>query len=219
MRSTIRVAALLLLIAGPLQAQIKEVWEPGLQYAHRLSDLWSLNAGAVAFATPEVVERTEASLFLNRRLPQGWTLSGGYLMRVGTPFESTAGIIEHRFTAQVGYVQAFERSRLAHRMRLDRRDRITRTQIRARYRLGWEKPLRGDRIDAGEPYLLLQQEVLGTWSEAPATGETRSSAVWGWQLQGGRKFETGLQFRFEDLGGAAGVDQVLLLTTVFSWSR
>jgi hypothetical protein len=204
------------LVAGQ---SLESVWEPAVTVTRTLTDRHSLTAQASAFHSPEHVERVEGSLFVNRRITVRTTLSTGYLLRVGTPFEDTRRF-ENRITGQATHSFPSGIHQVSYRGRLEWRMRESGDAIRIRLRASVRSPLQGERLDPGEPYLLLQNEVLGTRNMDSASGsaDNRISAHLGWLLRNRQRVEVGIQHRLEDIG-QPGDTHVLLLSTAWHFTR
>lgn len=198
---------------------LERIWEPSLAYSQSLSDRHSLSAQVNAFQGTERLERIEGSLFLNRRLTVRTAVSAGYLLRVGTPLEATRAI-ENRLTGQVSHTLSAGIHQLSYRGRLEWRMRDSGDVLRARIRVSMRTPLQGDRLDPGETYLLLQNELLGSWAmeSGDRAADNRLSAHMGWLLRNRQRVEIGLQHRWEDIG-LAGDTHVMLLGTTWHFTR
>jgi hypothetical protein len=212
--------ALFIAVALPLHAQteIDRIWEPALTYSHKVTDFWNLSAHVTAFQSTEQLERVEASLFAVRRFNPTSSAGVGYLYRMVTPLDGETGY-EHRFTLQYGYQAPWGVHQVSHRVRAEERIRSSGNVHRFRYRAGLRTPLQGERLDPGERYLLTQEEILGSFSENPFSGENRLSVHLGWLLQNRQRVEVGLQHRAERLFTDANVNHVLLLSTLWHFTN
>jgi hypothetical protein len=212
--------ALLFAVTLPLHAQteIERIWEPSVTYTHKVTDFWSFTGQIAAFQSPDVLERVEGSLFGIRRLSPSTSLAVGYLNRQITPLESQTDV-EHRFTLQYSHQTSWGIHQLSQRVRAEERIRTSGNVHRFRYRAGVRTPLQGERLDPGERYLLTQNEVLGSFSDNPFSGENRLSAHLGFLLQNRQRVEIGVQHRAERLFTDADVNHVLILSTVWHFSN
>ncbi len=211
---------LFFLIALPLSAQndIKRIWEPSITYTHRLNDLWSVTSQLAAFQSPDLLERVEGSVMGLRRISPRTSLGVGYLNRQITPLEDDTGV-EHRFILQYGYQIPWGIHLISHRVRAEERIRESGNVHRFRYRISMRTPLQGERLDPGERYLLLQDEVLGSFSENPFTADNRISAHLGFLLKNRQRIEIGIQHRAERLFTDSDVVNVALLSTVWHFTN
>lgn len=212
--------ALFLAVSLPLHAQteIEQIWEPSVTYTRKLNDFWSLTGQLTAFQSPDVLERVEGSLFGIRRITPSTSLGFGYLNRQVTPLESETDV-EHRFTVQATHQSIWGIHQLTHRVRAEERVRSSGNVHRFRYRAGLRSPLQGERLDPGERYLLTQNEVLGSFSKNPFSGENRLSVHLGWLLENRQRVEVGLQHRAERLFTDGDVNHVIVLSTVWHISN
>lgn len=212
--------ALFIAVALPLHAQteVERIWEPSVTYTRKLNDFWSLTGQLAAYQSPDVLERVEGSLFGIRRITPSTSLGVGYLNRQITPLESETDV-EHRFTVQATHQSAWGIHQLSQRLRAEERIRTSGNVHRFRYRGGLRTPLQGERLDPGERYLLTQNEVLGSFSKNPFSGENRFSVHLGWLLKNRQRVELGLQHRAERLFTDADVRHVMVLSTVWHFSN
>jgi hypothetical protein len=198
---------------------LETAWEPAVTVSRTLTDRHSLTAQISAFQRSEPFERVEGSLFVNRRMTVRTTLSSGYLLRVGTPLQDTRRI-ENRITGQATHTFSSGIHQVSYRSRLEWRIRDSGDAIRGRFRASVRSPLQGERLDPGESYLLIQNEVLGTRTLESASGsaDNRVSAHLGWLLRNRQRVEFGIQHRWEDIG-QPGDTHVLLLSTAWHFTR
>jgi hypothetical protein len=212
--------ALFIAVVQPLHAQteIERIWEPALTYSHKVTDFWNLSAQVAAFQSTEQLERVEASLFAVRRFNPTSSAGVGYLYRMVTPLDGETGY-EHRFTLQYGFQAPWGVHQVSHRVRAEERIRPSGNVHRFRYRAGLRTPLQGERLDPGERYLLTQNEVLGSFSDNPFSGENRISVHLGFLLENRQRVEVGLQHRAERLFTDSDVNHVLILSTVWHFTN
>jgi hypothetical protein len=206
------------------QESIDVVWEPAVSYSWGPSDRWGYNAQLVGFVALNdreerpLLEHAEAQLAAAYRLTVQTKLGGAYLYRWDDPLEDGyAG--EHRLMQQVGVITYLGDRRLAHRLRAEQRIRTSGYVNRWRYRLGFEVPLQGARLDPGETYLNTSAELLVSFDRGFVGGESRAFVALGWFLSNQRKLEVGLQYRAQDLFVEEDVGHLLLLTTAYYLSR
>lgn len=212
--------AFFLAVALPLHAQneVERIWEPSVTYTRKLNDFWSLTGQLTAFQSPDLLERVEGSLFGIRRITPSTSLGFGYLNRQITPLESNTDV-EHRFTFQLSHQSVWGIHQITQRVRAEERIRTSGNVHRFRYRAGIRTPLQGERLDPGERYLLTQNEVIGSFSDNPFSGENRLSSHLGFLLQNRQRIEIGLQHRAERLFTDADAQHVLVLSTVWHFAN
>lgn len=190
-------------------------WLPEISSSWQRDDFHRITVQLSAFQQPRVLERLETSFRADRRLTVRATLSAGYLVRVGTPFGG-ASDTEHRPGAHLAHSLPLGIHRFAQRARLEWRIRDQDSHLRARYRLSLRTPVRGERLDPGEPYLLIQNEFLtqASGSRAFSTFDNRASLHLGWLLQNRHRLEFGIQHRLERIGSGQP-KPILLLGTAW----
>lgn len=215
--------ALVLLTAGfqargqkPLEIKA----EPGINLSLGLNDRWSINsqvkANQLIWGNSQTgfqssfTERLEFQAFVNYSLFGSRRLSLGYIGGIDDPLLGDPGY-EHRLTQQFSFVASPGGLRLAVRIRAEQRFRDSGFQQRYRLRLGTEIPLQGYRLDEGEPYLLLQNELLGTPAKQIFSLDNRADAGIGWLLPRKNKIQFQVQHRLEKFNrpGRGHVLQIL----------
>lgn len=206
------------------QGTVDVIVEPAVSYSWASGDRWGYNAQLVGFMAVThledrpFLEHTEAQLAASYGLGVRTKLGGGYLYRWDDPLEDGyAG--EHRLMQQVGIVTYLGDRRLAHRLRAEQRIRTSSYVNRWRYRLGYEVPLQGERLDPGETYLNTSAEALVSFDRDFIGDESRVFAALGWFFSNRRKVEVGLQYRAQDVLAEGDVGHLLLITTAYYLSR
>ena len=137
-------------------------------------------------------DRTDLQGFVALKINPFWKVSGGYQYRL----EGGEGVNSHRSIQQVAYVQQLRRVRLGHRLRTDQTylpDEAT--EVRLRYRLSVELPLAGESVDPGEFYLLLSDELIGSYQANAGEVENRLVGSLGHYFGKQAKLEGGLDYR------------------------
>lgn len=170
-----------------------------------LGNDWKLNAKLegrqlffqqpVAAGKSEIAfERVDLELVANKSLSPTTAVGGGYLLR-----RSEEKFI-HRFIQQFTVTQKLYSSRLSHRFRIDQTwEKNEAVQVRLRYRLSWEKPLSGLKVDAREFYLKINNEYLGLVQDGNGDLEIRGLANLGYSFSDKNKLESGLDYRVETI--------------------
>lgn len=200
------------------QENVTRIWEPSVTYTYTTNDYWRVTYQLSAFQSSNRLERIEISVMPLRRLSPRSTAGFGYLNRLGTPFEP-ASAIENRIVLQYGYQHPWRIHQASHRFRLEERIRDGSFTHRFRYRLSLRSPLQGDRLDAGEYYLLTQNEGLASISEYSFNGENRISMHVGYLLQNRQRIEIGFQHRAGNLFTRHEIGHVALLSTVWHFTN
>ncbi|HKL14582.1 MAG TPA: DUF2490 domain-containing protein [Balneolaceae bacterium] len=206
------------------QSNIEWIWNPELSYSKKTSDRTTLIAKLSVFNSLDNITNQSAIQFIEPQLSASYTLTprwkigGGYYYRWSAPLLDGYNY-EHRLLQQAGYVSFLGDQRLAHRFRLEQRIRSSSYQNRFRYRISFDFPLQGERLDPGETYLILKNEMMTAFNAAEADAENRASVGLGWSLPGSQKFEINLQYRTQDVFSGSGISHLLLFGTAFYISR
>ncbi|MEM9831546.1 MAG: DUF2490 domain-containing protein [Bacteroidota bacterium] len=180
-------------------------WDPGLSFTQKFPNRWSLNVNTLqrsnlAEYEPEGTQQNfrwnlnETQFFATYELWKNKKISGGYAfqVRASEPDE----FHEHRLMEQFAFVTyALGGKRIAHRVRLEQRIRDSELTNRMRYRLGFDSPLNGERLDPGEFYGIVTNEFLWSFNRTGQSGENRLFAGIGWFFNRQYKLQTGLMYR------------------------
>lgn len=126
------------------------------------------------------------------------SLSLGIQYRNRDWFEDSSN--ELRLTQQFNYTKKRFSKRYGHRFRLEERIFDQSTTFRMRYRFALDFPLKGERLDVGEAYMVTSMEALWSMNKlfSPEL-DHRTTVQLGYQLSKSLKLQTGLQYRFEAL--------------------
>lgn len=162
------------ILSTGLCAQVPVVWEPDISLSGNLVRQWSWNTkfvarvGAGQLGSGENSNAgklllTEAQGFINRRLVGGRRITLGLLYGVEEPLDQANA--EKRIIWQYSFRTPTGNWSLAHRGRIEQRFFDDSFQHRLRYRIVAEKPLQGDKLDAGELYLIAGTEILLSFDE------------------------------------------------------
>jgi hypothetical protein len=199
-------------------------WEPTVSYSWAPSDRWGVNTQLIGYVALDdgwhrsALDHMEAQGAVSYGLSVRTKLGAAYLYRWDDPLEAGYAS-EHRVMQQVGIVTYLGDRRLAHRLRTEQRIRTSSYVNRWRYRLGYEVPLRGARLDPGETYLNTFAEMLISFDREFVGSEGRAFAALGWFFSNRRKVEVGLQYRVQDVFAGDALGHLLLLTTSYYLSR
>lgn len=157
------------LLAKTSLAQVPVVWEPDISLSGKISGRWSWNSKFVARVGmgqlgegnhPDAgrLLLAEAQGFINRRLVGGRRITLGFLYGVEEPLDQAN--TEKRIIWQYSFRTPTGNWSLAHRARIEQRFFEESFQHRLRYRIVAERPLQGDKLDAGEFYFIAGSELL-----------------------------------------------------------
>ena len=105
--------------------------------------------------------------------------------------------------------------RFGHRFRSEQRITQSQTVHRFRYRFALDFPLKGEKLDLGEPYFVGGFEnLLSVSNSSIPQYDTRLTGQLGWRLEDGVKLQFGLEYRCEDYTSEVPQNVVFLLTSV-----
>ncbi|NNF19252.1 MAG: DUF2490 domain-containing protein [Flavobacteriaceae bacterium] len=194
------------MLTSKAQENLQGFWEPEIEVNYDLGKGYSHNfALATRFYTYDdnaLTLRTrqlEIGHFSDFKIRANQNFAVGIQYRWRENFEPDESD-ELRITEQYSITRAYRRFRLGHRFRLEQRIKDPHTEHRIRYRLALDTPLQGDKLNVGEPYLVVNTETLFSAGRSRNPGyEQRLEVVIGWQLAKGLMLETGLQYRLDDL--------------------
>ena len=223
-RLAITFIVFLFLFSAVAQSDTEWIWNPELSYSNKLSDRTTLITKLSVFNSLEetsnrsFIQFVEPQFAVSYTLTTRWKIGGGYYFRNSQPLLDGFRY-EHRLLQQAGYVNFIGDQRLAHRLRLEQRIRSSSYQNRLRYRLSFDFPLQGERLDPGERYLILKNEVMTAFNASNADAENRVSVGLGWFLNNTQKFELNAQYRTQDVFSGDGISHLFLLGTAFYISR
>lgn len=206
------------------QSRPELIWNPELSYSWSTSDRISFTTKLSVFNNLGELGKRTALSFLEPQLLMSYGIStrlkigGGYYYRWSEPLLS-GHRYEHRFLQQIGYVSYVGDRRLVHRFRLEQRIRSSSYQNRIRYRLSYDFPLQGERLDPGENYIILKNEIMSAFNASSADAENRISAGLGWFFNKSYKFEFNLQYRTQDIFSGEEITHLFLAGTSFYFNR
>lgn len=143
------------------------------------------------------------------------SLSLGIMYRNRDWFENSEN--EIRTTLQYNIKSIIYHFRFGHRLRAEQRFYETSTAFRFRYRLAFDIPLNGEKLNIGETYFVGTSEILWTTlRESKPIFDNRWSAQIGWLISTQTKLQTGLEYRFDRLNVGSQQMLFLLTTAVFN---
>ncbi len=182
-------------------------WQPSIALNYKVSPNYYHNFTAVNRNylyrdgnTQLDVRHLDLSHFSNLKIGSSQSLGFGLQYRFRKTFETDKNN-EVRFTQQYNIVNKVLVLRLGHRLISEQRFFPDFTVHRFRYRFVVDRPLLGEKLDTGEPYVVAAAETL----LSAATGfkpqfDQRLSGQIGWLLTVRSKIQAGLEYRLEDFG-------------------
>lgn len=212
---------LLLCCVASLQAQERFTgyWEPKFSLNYKVGGLYSHNfflnnrnylvdGGNGQFK----VRQFELGHFSNLKVKDNQSLALGLQYRLRNPFDG--GDNQFRITQQYNITHTPFTLRLGHRLRAEQHIHKAMTLHRFRYRFAVDFPLRGQKVDLGEPYLVGSLEQL--LSLAPGASpqyDLRCVGQIGWNLDHGLQLQMGLEYRLEEYTSGISQNILFLLTS------
>jgi hypothetical protein len=140
-------------------------------------------------------ERMDFQNFVERKIGLFSKFSIGYQFRINNLDKN-----EHRLIQQITWSDNLRSFRLGHRIRTDQTFSDTNLpEFRFRYRSKIQLPLQGQKIDQGEYYLSLSDEILFSYLSPDWDFENRVVAKLGFYINDKNKVETGLDWRLDGL--------------------
>lgn len=206
------------------QSNTDWIWSPEYSYSWKSSDRMAYSAKIAMFNSVENFDDRSSIEFIEPQLSFAYGITprvkigGGYYYRWSTPLLDGYQF-EHRLLQQIGFVNYIGDRRIAHRLRTEQRIRSSSYQNRVRYRISYDFPLEGERLDPGERYLIFSNEVMSAFNKDAADAENRFSAGLGWFFNRQQKFELGLQYRTLDIFSDDGISHLFLLSTSIYMNR
>ncbi len=116
----------------------------------------------------------------------------GYRMR------AEGNNLSHQIIQQFSVVQNLNASRVGHRLSADQTFKSDIISYRFRYRLSFEKPLNGNKIDPNEFYIKAGTEYLMKLSDNITSSEIRAVSLLGYEIEDSNKIEIGLDYRISN---------------------
>lgn len=137
---------------------------------------------------------SDFSSLISVKIRTGQTVNLGYLIR----FRDSK--IYHRTIQQYNFIQNANARRIGHRVALDQTfaDREL-PEFRIRYRVVFEIPLSGDKVDPTEFYLKMGNEYILAFQEESSDPEIRLIPLLGYEFSRKNKLEAGLDYRLSGL--------------------
>lgn len=181
------------------------IWEPGLSYTWTSGPRWNYN---IQLETRNKLYEESATFdfqfydlefYGTRKFFNENSFTAGYLHRHKAPYDDEQYNYEHRFMQQLTLISFLVDNRIAHRIRLEQRIKSEEYENRIRYRLSYDFPLQGQSLNSGEKYLVISNELLSTFNAQNISFSNRTYLGLGWYINSKRKFENGVEARFEDI--------------------
>ena len=206
---------------GSLKAQERFTgyWEPKVSVDYQLSGLYSHNfsltnrnyivdQGDLGFS----VRQFELGHFSTLKIKDNQSLALGLQYRLRNNFDG--GDDQFRITQQYNMTHNPFALRFGHRLRAEQHLHPGLTVHRFRYRFAVDFPLKGQKVDLGEPYLVGSLEQLLSVSKGVSPQyDARLVGQLGWNLDDGLKLQLGVEYRMEEYASGLPQNILLLLTS------
>ncbi len=199
------------------------IWEPEFSYSWKQSDRLAFNSKTSAFNNIKssnngfAMEHIETAFSVAYNLSVETKVGVGYLFRISDPLDNPEAS-EYRLLQQLAVVSFIGDRRLSHRLRTEQRIQPQDYINRWRYRISYDFPLEGERLDPGEKYLIISNEILGSFNKSEFEGENRVNAGLGFYKQK-RKLEFNIEYRTQDLFTNNSIGHTFVFSTTFYLNR
>lgn len=198
---------LLFLCVRYVQSQNNTVayWEPEVSFNYKVAPLlkqnFSLGNRNYLYndnKTQLTVRQIEIAHFSALTIQPNTSVGLGVQYRFREAFENDKEN-ELRITEQFNFTKSDGSIRFGNRIRLEQRIQPSNLVHRIRYRFAIDLPLKGLKMDIGEPYLVATTESLLSLgkSEKPMYDQRITSQI-GWSINNHLKAQLGVQFRMEN---------------------
>lgn len=204
------------------QENLTGYWQPSIAVNYGVTETYSHNFSVQNRNYVYNDERSQLSVrqldfvhFSNLKLQDNQSIALGILYRFRETFDGGAN--ELRLTQQYNITSKPFVIRYGHRLRSEQRITSVRVTHRFRYRFTVDFPLRGEKLDVGEPYLVTNLEsLLSTAKEKQPQYDARLTMHLGWKLSERIKFQFGAEYRTEDF--AQDLEHVLFFLSTLNVS-
>ena len=138
---------------------------------------------------------TDISALANRKIGLNSSVSVGYLIRLRN------GEYHHRLFQQFMISQKQSSFGIVQRFSTDQTFRPSqKTEFRFRYRIAFDRPLQGNKLNPKEFYLKVNNEYLLSLQHQEWSNEVRIIPFLGYAITDKKKVEVGIDYRFGSLG-------------------
>ena len=190
-----------------LQSQDSTIayWEPEVAFNYKVTPLlkqnFSLSNRNYLYndqKTQLTIRQIEITHFSSLTLDPYKSIGLGIQYRFREPFEK-AKENELRLTQQFNITKKTSSVRFGNRFRIEQRIQPSKLVHRFRYRFAVDIPLKGLKMDIGEPYLVATTEsLLSLGKSIKPMYDQRITSQIGWSISQHLKAQLGIQFRIEN---------------------
>lgn len=180
-------------------------WEPEVAFNYKLTPLLKQNFSLTNRNylyndqnTQLTIRQIEITHFSSLTLDPYKSIGLGVQYRFREPFEKEKEN-ELRFTQQFNITKKNNSVRFGNRFRLEQRIQASNLVHRFRYRFAIDIPLKGLKMDIGEPYFIVSTEsLLSVGKSIKPMYDQRFTSQIGWSISQHLKAQLGLQYRMEN---------------------
>ncbi len=178
-----------------LTKKINPNWKISVNAQTRLSAYKGEFSNSETFQENFTYILTDVSVLANRKLGLNTSLAAGYLIRFRDNEQ------HNRIFQQFIISKKYNSFGLAHRFSTDQTFRLNqKVEFRLRYRLAFDLPLQGNKLNPNELYVKIQNEYLIALQNKEYTNETRIMPFLGYAITDKKKIELGIDYRIGSLG-------------------
>ncbi len=209
----------LLMVSVHAQENLTAYWQPQIAVNYKVVGTYSHNFSVAnrnyIYDDEELTlkgRQLDLAHFSKLKIRDNQSIASGIQYRFRNNFEDREN--ELRLTQQYNITYKPLAVRFGHRIRAEQRITNSLTIHRFRYRFALDFPLMGEELDPGEPYFVGSFENLLSVAKHNAPQyDTRLSGQIGWELNGGVKFQMGVEYRMEDYSSNLPQNTIFLLTS------
>lgn len=201
------------------QDNLTGYWQPQFAINYDVSPLYSHNFSVIN--RNYLVKEGESKIktrhldmvhFSTVKVQNNQSIALGILYRFREAFEDSEN--ELRLTQQFNLTSKPYVVRFGHRIRSEQRITKSVTVHRFRYRFAVDFPLKGEKLDIGEPYFVgTLENLLSVARNASPQYDTRLTGFVGWQMDQNLKLQFGLEYRLEEYTSGLPQNVFFFLTT------
>ncbi|MCX2718250.1 DUF2490 domain-containing protein [Lentiprolixibacter aurantiacus] len=195
-------------------------WQPGIAVNYKVAPGYehnfSLTKRSFTYNDSNLqfdVRQLDLVHFSKWRLLDNQSVGLGIQYRFRKVFEPDSGN-ELRLTQQYNITFRPRTMRFGHRIRSEQRIFREQTIHRFRYRLALDRPLVGEKLDVGEPYIIgALESLISVGAGQRPEFDQRVGLNIGWLVSQKSKIQAGLEYRREDFTNT-GADLLFLNTSL-----
>ncbi|MEM9649753.1 MAG: DUF2490 domain-containing protein [Bacteroidota bacterium] len=201
------------------QENLTAYWQPQMALNYRVSNNYSHNF-SLAYRSYVIEDgdfrfkgrQIDLVHFSKFNLQDNQSVSLGVQYRFRNIFDGKQD--ELRITQQYNITSTPLVVRFGHRFRTEQRILKNLTIHRFRYRFALDFPLKGEKLDIGEPFLIASMEQLLSVSKGSSPQyDVRLTGQMGWKMDRRLKLLAGIEYRMEDYTFVTPQSILFLLTS------